>query len=367
MKIIILTNNGSGLYNFRREVLEKLVETHTLYACIPIEEYTEELKKLGVQLIDCPYLDRHGKNPFKDLKLLQYYISVLKKISPDIILTYTIKSNVYGGFAASKLGIPFIVNITGLGTAVEYSGFMQKITLFLYKRAMKKAKTIFFQNVGNLEFMQKHGIAKNNAILLPGSGVNLQRYYYIPYKEVDGVVKFAYIGRIMKEKGIEYYINTAKYITSKYSNVEFHIFGSYEQDYKEVIEQLHRDKIVIFHGVSNNMNDVYRDMSCIIHPSYYPEGMSNVLLEACASGRPVITTNRGGCRESVDDGVNGYICNVNDGPDLIDKVERFLALSCEERKNMGKAGRKKMEVEFDRNVVVEKYMAEVEAVRKGGL
>jgi galacturonosyltransferase len=164
----------------------------------------------------------------------------------------------------------------------------------------------------------------------------------------------------MKEKGIEQYLDAAVYIKKKYPYTRFHICGGMEQNYSEQIKRMQEQKIIIYHGNVNDMTEIYKMISCTIHPTYYPEGMSNVLLESCACGRPIITTNRSGCREIVDDGVNGYIVNQKDSKDLIEKIEKFLSLTNQERKMMGLAGRRKVEREFDRKIVVEKYLAELE-------
>ena len=275
---------------------------------------------------------------------MKFYKDTLKQHKPDIVFTYTIKPNSYGGMVCGMLKIPYVANITGLGTAVENESWMQKIALTIYKMGLRKAQKVFFQNSENRDFMLKKNVVKGSYDLLPGSGVNLDRYEISEYPIKD-TVDFVFVGRMMKEKGIENYLEAAEYIRKKYPETRFHICGSYEQDYREKLEKLQRDDVIIYHGIVKDMVSVYKGMSCTIHPSYYPEGLSNVLLESSACARPIITTNRSGCREVIDDGVNGYICKQNDTKDLIEQIEKFLRLSKGERNQRGLAGRVKVEKE----------------------
>lgn len=361
MKIMILANYDAGLYRFRRELVEELLKEHEVYICLPNGNYVPEMVEWGCKFISCELLDRHGTNPVKEIKLISFYKKVLKEIKPDIVFTYTIKPNVYGGMVCADLNIPYIVNITGLGTAVENAGLMQKVTLTLYKLGLKKAQKVFFQNTTNRDFMIEKGVLKGTYDLLPGSGVNLKQYLPMEYPNKE-TIDFVFVGRTMKEKGIENYLEAAEYIRGKYPETRFHICGEPEQDYRQQLSEFHENGTIIFHGNVRNMTEIYKNISCTVHPSYYPEGLSNVLLESCASARPIITTDRAGCREVVDDGVNGYICNQNDSPDLIKQIERFLSLSWENRKNMGLAGREKVEREFNREIVVRKYLDELKEV-----
>ncbi len=363
MKILILANNDVGLYKFRRELLEELLKRNEVFISLPYGSFVDDMINMGCNFIDTK-ISRHGKNFIQDLKLLKFYKQLLRKIHPDIVLTYTIKPNIYGGLACSKMNVPYISNITGLGTAVENPGLLQKITLFLYKKALKKAKMVFFQNKENQEFMLARKVINRHFDLLPGSGVNLDRYRVSEYPK-SNIINFVFIARVMKEKGIDQYLEAAKYFTEKYDNVRFHICGAYEQDYKDILDEYINKGIVIYHGLVKNMQEIYEMESCTIHPTYYPEGLSNVLLESCASARPIITTNRSGCREVVDDGLNGYVVEQKNTKDLIEKIEKFILLSYEEKKNMGLNGRKKVEKEFDRKIVINKYLDIINDLCKG--
>lgn len=361
MKIMILANNDAGLYKFRRELLEELLKEHEVMICLPEGEYIQDMEVMGCEFIPCNLLERRGMNPVKEVKLIGFYKKLLKAKRPDIVFTYTIKPNVYGGMVCGWLGIPYVANITGLGTAVENAGLMQKVTLTLYKLGLRKAQMVFFQNAENKNFMLEKKVVKGDYFQLPGSGVNLKHYQPIAYPENE-TIDFVFIARLMKEKGIDNYLETAEVIRKNHPQTRFHICGFCEDDYTERLNDLQEKGIVIYHGMVKDMTEIYKKVACTIHPTFYPEGLSNVLLESSASARPIITTDRAGCREVIEDGVNGYVCKQNDSADLIRQVEKFLALSWEERKNMGLAGRQKVEREFDRQIVIDKYLQEVHRV-----
>lgn len=361
MRILILANNDVGLYKFRKELMETLVKENEVYACLPKGDMIPQVENLGVKFIQDEF-DRHGTNPVSEIRHYLQYKKVIKKVKPDIVFTYTVKPNIFGGAACASMKVPYVVNVTGLGTAVENPGLMQKIMIPMYKFGIRKAQKVFFQNSENREFMLSRNMVKGKHDLLPGSGVNLSQYQVYEYPNGD-TVDFLFVARVMKEKGIDQYLKAAEYITTKYPRTRFHICGACEPEYSGNLEELQKKGIVIYHGLVKDMVKMYEMASCTIHPTYYPEGLSNVLLESSACGRPIITTNRSGCREVVDDGVNGYVVREKDSADLIEKIERFLKLSLDERKAMGLAGRSKVEREFNRQIVVEKYLAEVRKVR----
>ena len=363
MKILILTNHDLGLYKFRKELLETLVKDNEVFVSLPVGKFTENIKSIGCNYIETEF-NRKGTNPFLDLELYKKYKQIISEVKPDVVLTYTIKPNVYGGLACQKLKVPYIANVTGLGSAIENGGLLQFVSMSLYKMGLRKASKVFFQNEANKKFMQDKGIGVNNGELLPGSGVNVKEFNMFGFPNDDSI-EFTYVGRIMKEKGFNQYMEAAKRIREKYTNTVFHVCGPYEDDYKEIIEKLVDDNVLVYDGYVEDMKEIYKKIQCTIHPTYYPEGLSNVLLETCASGRAIITTNRPGCKEVIDDGVNGYLVKQQDSEDLISKVEKFLSLTNEQRKEMGINARKKVEKEFDRNIVIDKYLIAIkEAVHE---
>ena len=362
MKILVLTNNCIGLYSFRKEVVKAFVDRgDEVLVAAPMDEKTPDVEKLGVKIIETDF-DRKGINPIADMKLMLRYRTLIGKIKPDVVLTYTIKPNLYGGMACQLCGVSQIANVTGLGTAVENPGWLQKLTIMLYKIGMRRTNTVFFQNQANMKFCQQHCMVKGKMRLIPGSGVNLQYHKLQEYPAQKEPLRFIFISRLQREKGIEEYLAAAHEIKLKYPETEFHILGACEDDYAKKMEQLQKDGIVIFHGWVD-VRPYIAQACCTVHPSYYPEGMSNVLLESCAAGRPIITTNRPGCGEIVDDGVNGYIVKERDGYDVARKIEQFILLPYEKKREMGLMGRHKVEREFDRNIIVKAYLDAIAAIK----
>lgn len=357
-KILFLVNHDIVIYNFRLELVERLLqEGHEVAISSPYGERIDSLVDLGCEFHDIA-LSRHGTNPIQEFRLIAEYKKLLKKVQPDIVFSYTIKPNIYGGIVCEMLNIPYVANITGLGTAVESPGIMQNITVPLYRIAFQKVQRVFFQNEENRKFFRDRNIAVDRHAMLPGSGVNLERFSVMDYPRTE-TVEFAFISRVMKEKGADQYLEAAEFIRERYPHTRFHVCGFCVQGYERRLKELHDQGVIVYHGMVRDVRDVLAQTHCTIHPTYYPEGLSNVLLESSASARPIITTDRSGCREVIDDGVNGFVVKQKDSKDLIEKIEMFLALTWEERREMGLAGRRKVEKEFDRNIVVEKYIDEV--------
>ena len=362
MTVLILANNSIGLYKFRKELLDALLALkNDVYISLPKDEFIEEMQQMGCHFIETE-ISRHGVNPFTDLALIKKYCSIIKSVKPDIVFTYTIKPNVYGGIACQICKVPYVANVTGLGTAVENKGLLQKITLALYKTGLRKAQRVFFQNQKNQQFMLEHSVVKGPYSLLPGSGVNLERYSPLPYPDESNGIHFVFISRIMREKGIDQYLEAAKYFKIKAAEPA-EARGFCEKEYQGELDELIAKGVVEYHGMVRDVREILKDVHCTIHPSFYPEGLSNVLLESSACARPIITTDRSGCKEVVDDGVNGFVVKQRDSNDLIQKIERFIALPYEEKMKMGLAGRAKVEREFNRQIVVDAYLKETEKVK----
>lgn len=328
---------------------------YQLYISVPDTDDSriEYFKGIGCRIIKTNF-NRRGMNPIDDLKLMLKYRSIIKELNPKAVLSYTIKPNVYGGIACRLTGTPLIANVTGLGDAIENGGWLQKLTVSLYKIGVGKAKQVFFQNPSNKELCLRFGIADERAIVLPGSGVNLEHHIYQEYP-ADGVIKFLYIARLQKDKGTGEYFEAAKAIKAKYPQTEFQVLGWKDGEYESQLNELMANGIINYLGTTSDVRPYLKDVHCTIMPSYH-EGMSNVNLESAANGRPVITTDVPGCRETVDDGVTGILVKAKDTNSLIEGVERFLAMSYEQKKQMGLEGRKKVEREFDRQIVVKAYL-----------
>ncbi len=356
---MLIANDTTYVYNLRFEVIERLIrEGYEVVVVCERQLHADEIKETGAVFLPMT-IKRHSKNPFTDLSMIHMFHKMIRKHRPDIVLTYNIKPNVYAGLVCEGLHIPYITNITGLGMAVEYPGLIQKVTVLLYRIALRKAACVFFQNRENKEFFVKRNIRFRRSRLIPGSGVNLEKYCVLEYPNTEEV-HFIFVARILKEKGIDQYLEAAREIHKKHENVYFHVIGGCDdKEYIDILQKETESGNIVYHGLQKNMLEYQKMSSCIILPSYYPEGMNNVLLESAASGRPIITTSRSGCGEIVEDGVTGFIVKEKDTRDLVCKIEKFLAMPCEERKEMGLAGRRKVEREFDREIVVQAYVDEI--------
>lgn len=362
LKILILANDCGGLYNFRKEVIKKLLEKNQVFTLVPKNETAKKLENLGCNVNEIS-LERRGTNPLKDLKLIVMYFKFLKKTKPDVVLTYTIKPNIYGGIVCELLKTPYIGNITGLGTAVENKGLIQKLTIFLYRVAFRKIGCLFFQNKTNMQFFKEKNIVVKNQRLLPGSGVNLSHFKILPYPLSEETLSFVFIARVMEAKGINEYLEAAKAIKKKHPKVTFHICGFCEDGYAAIMEKANDEGIVIYHGSVDDIREILKTSHCTILPSYH-EGMANVLLESAASGRPVLASNIPGCKETFKEGVTGLGFESKNTESLIEAIEKFIELSYEVKKEMGLAGRKHVEENFDRQIVVDAYLEEIKKIEE---
>ncbi len=360
-KILILANNASGLYDFRNELILRLLEEYEVHISIPDADEVPELGQEGC-ILHHTAIDRRGINPIKDMGLFRAYWKLLKEVKPCAVLTYTIKPNIYGNLCCRVQKIPYMANITGLGSVFEKGGILQKLVIVLYKMALRNSVCIFFQNEKNLRVFEEYGIKGKKQRLVPGSGVNLDRHTYEAYPSKEEKIKFLYVGRIMKEKGMDEFLYAAKAIKQENPNVVFEIVGNYEEDYKDLITQYEKDDIIQLVGYQKQIHPYYKEAAVVVMPSYH-EGMSNVILEASATGRPILASDIPGCKEGFDDGVTGYGFPARDQEALLTALRRFLELSYEERVQMGRNARSKMEKEFDRKQVVDAYMEEINRVK----
>lgn len=356
-KVLILVNHDVVIYNFRRELVQSLLaDGYEVVISSPYGERIPLLQEMGCRYLEVS-LKRHGMNPLEEWKLLMYYKRIMRDEKPDVVLTYTIKPNLYGGMAAKAYGIPYIANITGLGMAVEHPGLLQRFLTGMYRRALKEAKCVFCQNESNLKWLKAEGIGEGKLKLLPGSGVNLEYFSFQEYPQKEPV-RFAFISRIMKDKGIEEYLEAAAMLKASYKEAEFHICGFCEEAYEKRLKQMEQEGIIRYHGMVQDIRSVLETIQCVVLPSYH-EGMSNALLEAAATGRPLIATDVPGCRECLEPEKSGFLVRAGDAEDLAEKIEQFLQLPYEERKAMGLASRKHAERCFDRRQIIEAYRKEL--------
>lgn len=362
MNILILTNNDSGVYQFRKELLEKLVINNSVICCTPDEDgYIPKIESTGCKVVLINF-NRRSINPIEDINLLKDYIHIIKESQADIVLTYTIKPNVYGGIACQRLRIPYIANVTGLGTTIENGGLLSQISLFLYRVGLRKAKKVYFQNKQNCELFKKNRIVRTNYHVLPGSGVNINTHKFEEYPSDMGLFHFLFIGRMMKDKGIEELLEALVLLIKNKYKVFLDIVGYYDEDYTECIEKYEKLGYLQYHGIQQEVHPYYTMAHCVVLPSYH-EGMANGLLEAASVGRPIIATRIPGCIETFEEKVTGLGCEVKNVESLYKAMEEMINLPWEKRRDMGIAGHQKVKKEFDRNVIVCEYLKEIEYLK----
>lgn len=355
-RIVFIGNNSGGLYGFRHELMEEFVlRGYEVTALTPFDTKVEELNKLGITVIETP-LKRRSINPAEDLKLLFLYWKLLRKIKPDLVITYTIKPNIYGGLVCRCLKISYASNITGLGTTFQKEGVLKRLAIFLYKVGLKKAKTVFFENAENKRIFINVGIVKEeNSCLLNGAGVNLEHYQIADYPVEKGKTRFLFIGRIMQEKGIDELFLAMEKLHTNGVNCSLDMLGGYEEKYEEKVKKYEAEGWLHYYGYQKDVRPFIAKAYCFVLPSWH-EGMANTNLECAAMGRPVITSNIHGCLEAVEDGVTGFLCEKQNADSLYEAMKKFTELSYEERKEMGLAGRRRMEEMFDKRNVVAKTL-----------
>ena len=364
MKVFVTGNDSYGLYIFRRDLIKRLIDDgHEVYAALPDGECTERIKELGCHFIELP-IDRRGISLTGDLKLFFKYFKLLKKIKPDLVITYTIKPNVYCGLAARLLRIPCAVNITGLGTAFQKEGMVKKIAKLLYRIGCSKAKVVFTENPGNRDTLLEMKLFKPEQIhVLHGAGVNTEHYAFEEYPKDEKPLKFLFIGRIMKEKGIDEYFAAADRLIADGVDAEFHMAGTIdEEEYEAEIDRYSKDSHFIYEGWIDDIRPAIRNCHCFVLPSWH-EGMANTLLECGSMGRPIITSNIHGCLEAVDEGKNGYLHEVKNAESLYEAMKKFAALPYEEKAAMGAVSREYICANFDKQHVVEDTVKQLYARR----
>jgi glycosyltransferase involved in cell wall biosynthesis len=383
IKILISINTSWNLYNFRAGLIRALIEAgYEVVVAAPPDDYSERLKELGCRYTPLP-MSNKGTNPVSDLWLLMRFWWLFRREKPHAYLGYTVKPNIYGSIAAHSLGIPVISNIAGLGAVFIKDNLLTQIVKRLYKLALSKSNTVFFQNEDDrVMFIDAGLVPAAITDRLPGSGVDLAKFAYLVPSEKVGLdrvdehaksdilgiqpvhvehkVSFILIARMLFDKGIGEYVEAARLIKARYPLVEFNLLGFLDVQNPAAISRSQMNEwvsegVVNYLGTTDDVQPYINSTDCVVLPSYR-EGVPRSLLEAAAIGRPIITTNAVGCKEVVDDGVNGYLCQPRDAADLAKKIEKMLLLSREQRTEMGLRGRVKVEREFDERVVIGKYL-----------
>lgn len=370
IKIAILLNTSWYIYNFRRNLIVELLKNNfEVHAIAPYDVYTEKLKDIG-----CKYssieMNSKSKNPLYDLYLLFQIRKTLKRIKPDVLLNFTIKPNIYGSVAARTLGIKCINNVAGMGTLFTDGFFSRLILKSLFKVSQLKVDTVFFQNPDDYSELTLNNIVKKkSARLLPGSGVNLNDFPYTPLKKkLDDPIEFLLPARMIYSKGIIVFIEAAKLLYEKgYNNFHISLLGETGINNPHAIPldkliQLCKPSYATYFGKTDDVKSFIIKSDVVVLPSYYREGTPKSLLEALSIGRPILTTNTPGCRETVINGENGFLCEPQSVKDLAEKMERFLLFEKHIIKKMGDRSRKLAEEKFDEKFVIDSYLLAIRSV-----
>jgi len=374
--VAIVINTTWNIYNFRLGLLKALQKKgYRVIAIAPNDSYSKKLENEGIEHYDIE-INNQGTNPIEDIRLVYKFYKLYKSLSPDIILQYTIKPNIYGSIAGGILGIPIISNISGLGTVFLNDSFSSKIAKILYKVALIIPKKVFFQNSDDRKlFISSKLVNKKKTDLLPGSGIDIKKFRPIKVENDNKSIKFLFIARLVKDKGLVEYIEASKIINNlklkieNYQKPKFDILGAFYSGNPTAIttkemKKWEKEGIVRYLGTSDNVKFIIAQYDCIVLPSYR-EGLSRVLLEAASMAKPIITTDTTGCRDVVEDGVNGYLCKVKDVKSLAEQMRKIIFLSKEEKEKMGTKGREKIKKEFDEKIVIQKYLESIDKILKG--
>ena len=367
MKILLTVNAAWNVWNFRRPLVAALLaEGHSVTVLAPEDDAVPSLLEMGCHFVPLA-MDAKGLNPLEGVKLVQRFKQQFRVLQPDVVLSFTIKNNIFGALAARAVGVPFVPNVTGLGTAFLSGGLLQAVAEGLYRHAFKRLPVVFFQNADDRDlFVQRRLVRAGQARLLPGSGIDLQRFAAAEMPPATSAPVFLMIARLLRDKGVLEFVEAARQVRAQYPQARFQLLGAVDAENRTAIDRATVDGwvaegVVEYLGTTEDVRPFIADASCVVLPSYR-EGAPRTLIEAAAMARPLIATDVPGCRAVVEDGVTGYLCQVRDAGSLATAVMRMLALPHDARVAMGRAGRQKMQREFDEALVVAAYRDVIEAV-----
>lgn len=370
-RVVISLNATWNLVNFRAGLIRALVlEGYEVIAVAPRDEYVDRLLALGVRYVSIT-MDSKGRNPISDFFLWVRYLTILYREKPDVYLGYTIKPNIYGSLAAHALSIPVVNNIAGLGVVFGGRGVFVRFVKRLYQLALSRSSCVFFQNEDDRKLFSREGLVQPELTdRVPGSGVDLSKFKPEPVPDAPPF-RFLLVARMLWDKGVREFVEAARIVRGKFPDVEFCLLGFLDVKNPGAISRAQMaswvdEGVVRYLGVSDDVRVELRSANCVVLPSYYREGVPRTLLEAAALGRPIITTDAVGCREVVDDGVNGYLCRPKDGAHLAEVMMQLMRLGQEQIAEMGMRSREKVEREFDEKYVIHKYIRTLEGILNGG-
>jgi glycosyltransferase involved in cell wall biosynthesis len=345
-------------------MMKKLIQ-HGYEVCVvaPEDEYTTFIEEAGIRFVAIKKLKRSGINPIEDYLLLKEYLQIYKELKPALIFHYTIKPNIYGSFAAKYCRVPSISITTGLGNAFSKKGLLFLIAKYLYKRSSVHAREVWFLNSNDQKIFVENGIIPaEKGFILPGEGIDMNLFRQEEnVEENKSFIVFLLVSRMLYDKGVEIFVKATEILLKKGYKISSLLLGRIDEENpegipKETLSDWQSKRLVRYLGATDDVKPFIRNSDCVVLPSFYKEGIPRVLMEAACMERPIITTLNPGCLELVDDGVNGYLCKTEDVTDLSEKMEKFIHLSAAEKITMGKAGRKKMETNFDEKIIVDIYL-----------
>lgn len=364
LRIGIVANTAFNIYNFRLGLIKALQqEGHHVVAIAPADSYVELLKENNIEFIEVKNLARKGTNPFHDFKLMNEFRQLYKRQQLDVVLQYTIKPNIYGTLAARLCRIKTICTVTGLGYTFLNNSIASKVAHRLYRLAFSFADQVLFQNTDDAQvFLQNKLVGKDKTMIVPGSGIDTEKFHpdFCAPKQADGIIRFLMIARLLRDKGVYEYAEAARQISTTRKNVEFHLLGDIDNDNPSAIRQEELDRwikdgIIVYHGYAKDTRPYICNSDCVVLPSYR-EGMPRVILEGLAMGKPCITTDAPGCKDSVEDGISGFLCQTADAESLKECMQAFLLLDQEHLRSICINARKRAENIFSGNAVYLTYI-----------
>lgn len=370
MRILMTVNAAWNIWNFRRPLVEALMgDGHQITVLAPRDDAVPDLVRLGCRVRPLE-MSVKGLNPIEDLKLQLRFGQIFREERPDAVLSYTIKNNIFGARAAKPANVPFVPNVTGLGTAFLSGKLLQTVTEQLYRRSFATLPVVFFQNEDDRDlFLGRRLVGADQARLLPGSGIDLQRFTPAPMPAPEDPPVFLMIARLLRDKGVLEFVDAARMVKARHPRARFQLLGAVGSENRSAIDRPMVDAwvaegLVEYLGTTADVRPEIAAASCVVLPSYR-EGAPRTLIEAAAMARPLIATDVPGCRAVVDRDVSGFFCEVRSAESLAGAMERFLSLSSEVQQAMGAAGRTKMVREFDQALVVDAYREALDAVASG--
>jgi glycosyltransferase involved in cell wall biosynthesis len=369
MRIAIVINTSWNIFNFRMSLIKALqAEGHEVVAIAPKDAYSVRLEEAGCRYVPLP-MENKGTNPLQDLLLTKRFYDTYRRVRPDVILQYTIKPNIYGTFAARLARIPTINNVSGLGTVFIVQNLVSKVALRLYRLAFRYPARVFFQNHDDQGLFVRHRLVNRRITdVLPGSGIDTVRFAPAPAFVRNEPFVFLMIGRVLYEKGVVEYVEASRLLQAEFPEVRFQLLGALDEAgnigvKRKVLDAWVAEGLLHYLGTTDDVAAVIAKADCVVLPSYR-EGTPKTLLEAAAMGKPLIATNVPGCKETVVDGRNGYLCEAKSARDLATKMRQMLHLDDSSLHQMGRNSRKLAVEKFDERFVINKYLEAIEEVKE---